>query len=128
MVWRGSEKTGKPIMTATSPSAATRAFFTATLAEADPDGGSVAWLGWLALAAVPALLGYVAAGVEAQPGDCAALTELDGALGTPPTQVRPLSEARERLNAALARCQRGEAWPCGKVLIASSILAPAAWA
>ena len=36
------------------------------LAEADPDGGSVAWLGWLALAAVPALLGYVAAGVEAR--------------------------------------------------------------
>ncbi len=37
MVWRGSEKTGKPIMTATSSSAATRAFFTATLAEADPE-------------------------------------------------------------------------------------------
>ena len=36
------------------------------LAEADPEGGSVAWLGWLALAAVPALLGYVAAGVEAR--------------------------------------------------------------
>ena len=36
------------------------------LAEADPDGSSVAWLGWLALAAVPAILGYVAAGVEAR--------------------------------------------------------------
>jgi len=38
----------------------------ALLGEADPDGGSFAWFGWLFLAAVPAFLGYVAAGVEAR--------------------------------------------------------------
>jgi glycine hydroxymethyltransferase len=37
MVWRGSDSTGNPIMTAISSSAAARAFFTATLAEADPE-------------------------------------------------------------------------------------------
>ena len=38
----------------------------ALLDEADPDGSSFAWFGWLFLAAVPAFLGYVAAGVEAR--------------------------------------------------------------
>ena len=37
MVWRGVENFGNPAMTATASSAATRAFFTAPLAEADPE-------------------------------------------------------------------------------------------
>ncbi len=46
--------------------------------------------------------------LDGQLGDCALVADLDGALGTPPTDAEPMVRARERLDRELALCRAAD--------------------